>query len=467
MEGHGPDACATRSGKGRATLVIGMSTILIAGGRVIDPASGMDQIADVAVSCPLGGATGTVVAIGGGRDTNVGLDRGHADRVIDAKGRLVVPGLIDPHVHLRVPGGEHKETISSGTQAAVFGGFTSVCCMPNTVPALDTPELIESIGEIARAEGVARVFCVGAATRGRKGEEIADLATMRKAGVVGFTDDGDAIASTEVMAEVLMEAARLGVVVMQHAQEPSMTRGSVMHAGSVATRLGLRGWPRLAEESIVERDVRLARGIAHARYHVQHVSSGGTVEILRRVRAEIGDRISGEASPHHLLLTHEACDGYNTSAKMNPPLREERDVMALREGVADGTITVLATDHAPHALHEKDVPFEEAAFGIIGLQTALPLYAEALVATGMIDWPRLIALMTIEPARLCGLDAMGLGRLEVGGPADLTIIDPEAIWTIDPRAMPGKSKNTPFAGRRVRGRVTHTIVAGVLRHGGD
>ncbi|QQS09406.1 MAG: dihydroorotase [Phycisphaerales bacterium] len=444
-----------------------MSTILIEGGRVIDPASGMDQIADVAVSCSPGNTTGTIVAIGSGTGAKGGLDRGHADRVIDAAGRLVVPGLIDPHVHLRVPGGEHKETIASGTQAAVFGGFTSVCCMPNTIPALDSAALIEGIGETARAEGVARVFCVGAATRGRKGDQIADLASMRGAGAVGFTDDGDAIASAEVMAKVLKEAARLGIVVMQHAQEPSMTRGSVMHAGSVATRLGLKGWPRIAEESIVERDVRLASGIANARYHVQHVSSGGTVEILRKARAEIGDRISGEASPHHLLLTHESCDGYNTSAKMNPPLREERDVMALREGVADGTITVLATDHAPHALHEKDVPFEEAAFGIIGLQTALPLYAEALVATGLIGWPRLIALMTIEPARLCGLDAMGLGRLEVGGPADVTIIDPEATWTIDPKAMPGKSMNTPFTGRRVKGRVTHTIVGGVVRHGGD
>ncbi len=440
-----------------------MSTILIAGGRVIDPASGMDQIADIAVSS----ATGTVVAIGSGRraaSEKSGPDPGHADRVINAKGRLVVPGLIDPHVHLRVPGGEHKETIATGTQAAVFGGFTSICGMPNTIPAIDIPEVVESVKEIARAEGVARVFVVAAATKGRKGNEVAELAILREVGAVGFTDDGDAIASSEVMARVLTETARLNAVVMQHAQDPSMTRGSVMHEGSVATRLGLKGWPRIAEESIVERDVHLTRGIANARYHVQHVSSGGTVEILRRAKAEIGDRVSGEASPHHLLLTHEACDGYNTSAKMNPPLREERDVMALREGVADGTITVLATDHAPHALHEKDVPFEEAAFGIIGLQTALPLYVEALVATGLIDWPRLIALMTIEPAKICGLDAIGLGRLELGGPADLTIIDPEATWTIAPDSMPGKSKNTPFAGRAVKSRVTHTIVAGVVRH---
>jgi dihydroorotase len=227
-------------------------------------------------------------------------------------------------------------------------------------------------------------------------------------------------------------------------------------------RLGLTGWPRVAEEVIIERDIRLNRGIG-CRYHVQHISSGESVEIVRRARAE-GQPVTAEAAPHHLLLTHEACDGYDTAAKMNPPLRERKDVEAIRAGVADGTITVLATDHAPHAAHEKALPFEEAPFGIIGLQTALPLYAEALVATGLIGWPRLVALMTIEPARLCGLDRMGLGKLAVGGPGDVTVIDPDAEWTIRAAELPGLSKNTPFDGRRVRGRAVATIVSGVLRH---
>jgi dihydroorotase len=235
-----------------------------------------------------------------------------------------------------------------------------------------------------------------------------------------------------------------------------------MHAGEVSMRLGLVGWPRAAEELIIERDIRLNRSVG-CRYHVQHVSSGDSVEIVRRARAE-GRPVTAEAAPHHLLLTHDACDRYNTAAKVNPPLREARDVEALRAGVADGTITVLATDHAPHTPEEKALPFEEAPFGLVGLQTALPLYAEALVATGLIEWPRLIAMMTIEPARLCGLDARGLGSLAAGGPGDVTVIDPDAAWTIRAQDLPGRSKNTPFEGRQIRGRAVATIVAGGLVH---
>ncbi len=234
-----------------------------------------------------------------------------------------------------------------------------------------------------------------------------------------------------------------------------------MHAGAVSVRLGLVGWPRIAEESIIERDIELNRVIG-CPYHVQHISSGESVAIVRRARAD-GQPVSAEASPHHLVLTHDACDGYFTNAKMNPPLREGKDVEALRQGVADGTITVLATDHAPHAIHEKSLPFEEAPFGIVGLETALPLYVEALVQTKLIDWPRLIALMTVEPARLCGLYRQGYGLLKVGGPADVTIIDPDVEWTIDAAALASKSKNTPFNGRRVQGRAVRTIVGGRTR----
>jgi len=422
---------------------------------VIDPASGLDQVCDVALD------QGRIAAVGRG------LPKGPADQVINVEGQLVTPGLIDPHVHLREPGQEHKETIQTGTHAAVVGGFTTLCCMPNTSPALDTPEQIQFVATRAAQNGHCRVFAVGACTRGRKGEEIAEIDLMRRAGAVGFSDDGDCIASAGMMAKVLIAVKATGCVMMQHAQEPTLTRGASMHAGTVSARLGLGGWPRIAEETIVERDITLDRGIG-CRYHVQHISSGRTVELIRRARAE-GLPVSGEASPHHLLLTHEACDGYNTLAKMNPPLREASDIKALREGVADGTITVLATDHAPHSADEKSLPFEDAPFGIVGLETALPLYVEALVASGAIDWPRLVALLTIEPAKLCNLDpasvgTSGLGTLKVGCPADVTVIDPEASWEIRASALVSRSKNMPFEGRRVRGRAVLTFVQGEIRH---
>jgi len=447
---------------------------------VLDPASGFDRIADVAV------ADGRVVEIG------PDLARQPAVRVIDATGMIVCPGLIDPHVHLREPGQEHKETIETGSRAAVAGGFTTVCCMPNTTPAIDSPEIVRFIADRARAEARCRVFAVAAATRGRQGVEPTELRLLAQAGAVAFSDDGDVVASAGVMLGLMREIAPLGLCFMQHCQEPTLTRGATMHAGDVSTRLGLIGWPRVAEELIIERDVRLVAE-SGCRYHVQHLSSGGSVEIVRQARAA-GLPVTAEASPHHLLLTHEAvavgpassrCEnhrhledsttrahrleagatGYNTSAKMNPPLREQSDIDAIRAGVADGTITVLATDHAPHTPDEKAQPFEDAPFGIIGLETALPLYAEALVHSGAIDWPRLLALLTIEPARLCNLDRArkqndGLGELFPGGPADITIIDPDAEWTIAEDTLAGKSVNTPFLGRTVRGRAVATIVGG-------
>ena len=382
-------------------------------------------------------------------------------RVIDADGLLVTPGLIDPHVHLREPGGEHKETIESGARAAVAGGFTTVCCMPNTTPALDSPEMLDVIRARAGERALCRVFPVAAATRGRRGEDLAEIELCARAGAVGFSDDGDVVASAGMMRRVLQTVAPTGLAFMQHCQEPTLTQGSVMNAGDVSVRLGLTGWPRVAEEVIIERDVRLNRDIG-ARYHVQHLSSGDSVDIIARARAE-GQPVSAEASPHHLLLTDEACDGFNTLAKMNPPLRTQRDIDRIREGVASGVITVLATDHAPHSADEKARPFADAPFGIIGLETALALYAEALVHSGAVGWPRLIALLTLEPARLCALDRQGLGRLETGGPADVTLIDPDLEWTISEDDLRGLSRNTPFLGRRVRGRAVGTIVDGRVR----
>lgn len=419
--------------------------MLITGGRVIDPATGTDSVADLAIE------NGRIVEIG------KSLSRSPAARIIDAKGCIVAPGLVDPHVHLREPGHEYKESIRTGSHAAVAGGFTTVCCMPNTAPALDTPELIRFVLE--RADGAhCRVFPVAAATKGRKGEELTEIQLLHRAGAVAFSDDGDCIPTAGMMRRVLAAVKPTNRCFMQHCQDPTLTKGSTMHAGEVSTRLGLVGWPREAEEIIVERDIRLNRAIK-ARYHVQHISSGETVDMIRRARAE-GLPVTGEASPHHLLLTHSACEGYNTLAKVNPPLREQRDIDLLGAGVADGTITILATDHAPHSEDEKQLGFDDAPMGMIGLETALALYAEALVHTRLIDWPRLIALLTIEPARLVNLDGQGIGSLKVGNPADVTILNPETTWTIRAADMVSRSKNTPFDGRAARGRVVTTIMGG-------
>jgi len=436
-----------------------MASMLIQGGRVIDPASGRDEIADVAIQ---GGAIAEI-----GRS----LSSSAVDEVVDAKGLLVAPGLIDPHVHLREPGQEDRETIETGSAAAAAGGFTSVFCMPNTQPALDRAHLIEFVVEKARRVGTCRVFPVGAATKGRHGETLAEILLMARAGAVGFSDDGDAVASAGVMLEALRACRAADRVFMQHCQEPTLTRGAAMHAGEVSTRLGLGGWPSVAEEVILERDIRLAR-VAGARYHAQHLSSAGSVDLLRRARGEgmTDDAgralITGEATPHHLLLTDEAVEHgregrpYDTMAKMNPPLRTPADRSALIDGVEDGTITILGTDHAPHTVESKETDFASASFGLVGLETAVGLYAKALIEPGRIGWGRLIELMTIAPARLGGVDAMGLGRLAVGGPGDVTLIDPDLTWTIRAEAFLSKGRNTPFDGWEAPARAVRTIVAG-------
>jgi len=433
-------------------------SLLITGARLIDPATGTDTKTDIALE------GGVVAAIGHG------LPRGPAQRVIDARGRIVTPGLIDPHVHLREPGNERAETIASGTAAAVSGGFTSLCCMPNTTPTLDNEVMVRFVYERARTTGACRVFPVAAATKGRHGVELAELELMARAGAVGFSDDGDCVASAQMMQRVLVTAKATGRCFMQHCQDHELSRGGVMHAGEVSARLGLGGWPRAAEEVIIDRDVRLNAGVGCA-YHVQHMSSGGSVEIIRRARAA-GLAVTAEVTPHHLLLTCDAIErsGYDTGYKMNPPLREAGDVALLLEGVADGTITVLGTDHAPHTSESKLVPFDAATFGVVGLETALALYVKALVEPGVIGWPRLIAMMSTEPAALCGLDkategfTCGLGRLAVGGPADVTMIDPELAWTIGADDLVGQSRNSPFVGTTVRGRAVLTVVGGVVRH---
>ncbi|MBL0869692.1 MAG: dihydroorotase [Phycisphaerales bacterium] len=428
-----------------------MARILIVNGRLLDPVSGLDTHADLAID------QGRIVEMG------PKLSRLPADEIIDAEGCLVTPGLIDPHVHLREPGNERAETIASGTRAAVEGGFTTVCCMPNTTPALDNDAMVHFVRARTETTGSCRVFPVCAISKGRKGDELAEIALMARAGASGFSDDGDCVASAGLMSRALATVKPTGKAIMQHCQEPTMTRGGVMHAGIVSTRLDLGGWPRAAEEIIIDRDVRLNRNIG-CKYHVQHISSGESVNIIRRARAE-GQPVSGEATPHHLLLTCDLIEtsGYDPRYKMNPPLREKSDIEAIKHGIADKTITVLGTDHAPHPAETKEVPFDSASFGLVGLETAVPLYAEALVHGNVIDWPRMIAMMTIEPARLCGLDAMGLGMLKVGGPADVTVIDPDAEWTVTRKTLAGQSFNTPFMGRSVRGRAVAVVVAGQIK----
>ncbi|MHC4416692.1 MAG: dihydroorotase [Planctomycetota bacterium] len=425
-----------------------MAELLIQGGRVIDPASGFNQSADVLISEGIIAEIGRVSAA---RDA----------RKIDAEGCIVAPGLIDVHVHLREPDPEHRETIATGCAAAANGGFTTVCCMPNTRPPIDTEGLVQHVHHQGRAARKARVFAAACATQERQGKRLAPIAGLARTGAAAFTDDGDCVADAGVMARALRTVRAAGRSFMQHCQDPALTRGAVMNQGALATRLALEGWPAAAEHNILERDVQLNRAVG-CRYHAQHLSSGGSVEIVRRARAE-RQPITAEVTPHHLLLTEELCREYDTAAKVNPPLRTSADIEQLKAGVADGTITILATDHAPHPWHRKQLDFEAAAFGIVGLDCALPLYMKALVEEGVIAIEVMLAMMTINPATLLGIDRMGLGALAVGGPADVTVIDPRLEWTIRSDEFASTGRNCPFEGFDVRGRAIATIVAGEVR----
>ncbi len=430
-----------------------MSELVITRGRLIDPAEQTDQITDLLI------ANGRVQKFG-----SVSRPSQRAgSTVLNASGCIVCPGLIDIHVHFREPGQEEKETIHTGAAAAVAGGFTSVCCMPNTEPAIDDAGRVDFVYHQAARAGLANVFPIGAITKGREGCELAEIGLMSQAGAVGFSDDGIAVASAGVMTRAMTYIAMTGKVIMQHCEDPELGRGA-MNAGALASRLGLAGWPRVAEELIIQRDILLniSQNIG-ARYHVQHVSSGGSVDLIRRARHDLFGQahVTAEASPHHLLLTEDACAEYDTNFKMNPPLRLNHDIEALRDGIRDGTITILATDHAPHTQEEKDLEFAEAPFGVIGLEGALPLYARALIETETVDWPGMLAMMTANPARLCGLD--GRGTLAVGSIGDVTVIDPDQRWTIRAEDFKSKSRNCPFDGWEVQGKPIATIVGGEVK----
>jgi dihydroorotase len=415
--------------------------ILIKGGRLLDPAHRVDETLDLLIQ------DGRIVDIGKGLETTDA-------ETLDAAGCLVSPGLIDIHVHLRDPGFEYKEDIVSGTRAAAAGGFTSVACMPNTNPVNDNKTVTRYIRQKAAEAGFANVFPVGTITRGLQGEILAEMGELQEAGCVAVSDDGRPVSSGEIMRRAMEYARSFDLPVISHAEDLSIAGGGVMNEGFVATELGLKGIPWVAEDAMVARDVMLAE-FTGARLHVAHVSTRGAVEIIRAARKR-GVHVTGEATPHHFILTDEAVRGYDTNAKMNPPLRSGDDVAALREGLADGTIGVIATDHAPHHPDEKNVEFNIALNGIVGLETALPLTLR-LVEEGVLSLSQAVACLSCGPARALGLDR---GTLEVGRPADVTIIDPDLKWTFRAADLASKSRNTPFDGWKFKGAATTTICGG-------
>jgi dihydroorotase len=418
---------------------------------VIDPARGFDAEADVIV------ANGVIARIAAGAASGAGRDT----QIVDVRGKWVVPGLIDLHCHLREPGQEYKEDIATGTLAAAAGGFTAVCAMPNTTPPNDTRAVTELIVRRAREVGAVRVYPVGAITKGLAGETLAEMAELKEAGCVAVSDDGMPVMSAEVMRRALEYARTFGLTVVQHCEDKTLSAGGAMNEGPVSTRAGIRAQPSSAESVMVARDIELC-ALTGARYHVAHISSAESVRLVRAAKQR-GLPITCEVTPHHLTLTDEACAHYDTSAKCNPPLRTGADVTAVREALADGTIDAVATDHAPHSAVEKEVEFEQAAFGMIGLETAVPLVLE-LVRAGLLTPAGLVARMSTAPAAAFGLPG---GTLADGAAADITVIDPEVDWTCAPEGLRSRSRNTPFAGRGLRGRAVLTVVGGTIVYSGE
>ncbi|MBR5235931.1 MAG: dihydroorotase [Clostridia bacterium] len=418
--------------------------ILIKGGRVINPADGFDAVCDVYV------ANGKVQKIG--ENISVSSDA----LVIDATNKIVAPGLIDMHCHLREPGQEYKEDIKSGTQAAAMGGFTSVACMPNTSPVLDNAALIEFVKNKAEKEGSVHVWPIGAISKGQKGEQLAEIGDMRAAGAVAVSDDGHPVSNPELMRRALEYAGMFDTLVISHCEELSLA-GGFMNEGAVATRLGLKGIPNAAEEVQVARDVIIA-GELKKRIHIAHVSTEGSVEIVRQAKRR-GIRVTAETCPHYFTLTEDAVEGFNTNAKMNPPLRTQKDVEAIIAGLADGTIDAIATDHAPHHEDEKDVEFAAALNGIVGLETALPLGITYLVKENKLTLVELLKHMTSLPADILGIKK---GRLAESEDADIVIFDVETPYEVDVTSFASKSKNSPYHSYQLYGKVAYTLVDGKI-----
>lgn len=423
-------------------------SLLIKGGRVIDPSQNIDDALDVLVE------NGCVKEIGKGLTAPAGAD------VIDAAGRIVTPGLIDMHVHLRDPGLEYKEDIISGTRAAALGGFTSIVCMPNTKPVIDNKAIAAYIINKAKQEGYCNVFPVGSITYGMSGDRLSEMGELRESGCVAVSDDGRPVANAELMRRALEYARGMGILVITHAEELSLVGEGVMNEGFTSTEIGLKGIPRIAEDIATARDVMLAE-YTNSPIHIAHVSTSGSVDIIRLAKSR-GVKVTCETAPHYFTLTDDAVRGYNTNAKMNPPLREADDVAAIKAGLKDGTIDCIATDHAPHHLDEKDVEFNVALNGIIGLETSLPLSLK-LVEDGLLTLNQLVEKMSYNPSNILGLKR---GSLAVGSIADITLIDLAAQWTVAADALASKSKNSPFLGWKMKGAATGTILAGKVIHAG-
>jgi len=415
-------------------------TLLIKNGHIIDPGNEVDEVADLWIR--------------DGRVAAIGDYEGAPDEVIDATGKVVCPGLIDMHVHLREPGQEWKEDVESGSRAAVAGGVTSMCCMPNTGPHIDHAGIALQIIARARQVNLCNVHPIGAVTKNLDGKELTEMRELSRAGCVAFSDDGLPIWHAGVMRKALEYASSFGFLVIQHAEEKDLTAGGAINEGWISTQLGVSGMPVEGEDSMIARDIMLARR-ADARYHVAHISSKGGVELVRQARKQ-GLKVTTEAAPHHFALTEEEVLGYNVDAKMSPPLRTEEDRLAVIEGLRDGTIEVIATDHAPHHEDDKRCGLSCAAFGIVGLETMLPVSLD-LVRAGVLSMSDMIAKVTCNPAQLLGLAS---GTLSEGVEADVCIFDAEATWTVDREAMVSKGKNTPWHGKQMTGLVTHTLKAG-------
>ena len=419
-----------------------MSTIIIRNGRIIDPANQRDEVADLAI-------------VNGKIAPKPEVTRQKLEE-IDAKGLIVAPGLIDSHVHLREPGFSHKETIESGARAAAAGGFTTVVCMPNTSPVADNPSTIAWIKDRAEATACVNVLPTGAITKNIAGEVLAPVGSLAKAGVVAITDDGHCVQNHELMRRAVEYARMFDLPVLDHCQDYDLVGSGLVHEGYWSTLLGLPGWPAAGEQAIVMRNILLAELCQH-HIHCQHISAAGSVSLIREARTK-GVKISGEVCPHHVALTDESIQNFDTNYKMNPPLRSRRDVDAIVEGIADGTLSILCSDHAPHAHFEKEVEFDMAPFGIVGLETELGIFLDLLVHKHRkIPLSRLIEMYTVEPARLLKLEA---GTLSIGAKADVTLIDPDLEWTANIDDFHSLSRNSPFHGWTLKGRAVRTIVGG-------
>lgn len=420
--------------------------ILIKGGRIIDPRNNIDTVTDILID------KNVICEIGTDLDPE-GLDI----EIIDASGKIVAPGLVDMHCHLREPGFEYKEDIESGTKSAAMGGFTSIACMPNTNPVIDNAAVVEYIISKAEKLGYANVYPIGAVSKGMKGEELSEIGELKFAGVVGISDDGKPVVSSSLMRRALEYASMFDVAVMSHCEDMGLVNDGSMNEGYTATRLGLRGISRAAEEVMVSRDILIAEAIK-VPVHICHVSTRGSVDLVRQAKKR-GVKVTCETCPHYFTLTDEACEGYNTNAKMNPPLRLDDDIKAIKEGLKDGTIDAIATDHAPHHIDEKNCEFAIALNGIVGFETALGLSITHLVKTGDLTYNEMLKKLTSNPADILGLNK---GSLEIGKPADVIIFNPDEEYTVDVKAFKSKGKNSPYDGWKLYGKPEYTILGGKI-----